>query len=145
MNKNKETRCIIFFITSHMISLMLRKNLGLDIDPWLNKFLHFVLLQSKDWKLAHQIFLKQFAMELNGQIHPSIHLWQYFGMDSLMQLLLLHGTQRGTGGKDGQLLGQIFPFFLLMDRLISDKMFSLCLETAIGSLRRLLALSILLW
>jgi hypothetical protein len=83
-------------------------------------------------------------MELNGQIHPSIHLWQYFGMDSLMQLLLLHGTQRGTGGKDGQLLGQIFPFFLLMDRLISDKMFSLCLETAIGSLRRLLALSILL-
>jgi hypothetical protein len=63
-------------------------------------------------------------MELNGQIHPLIHQWQYFGVDSLMQLLLLHGAQRVTGGKDGQLLGQVFPFFLPMERLISDKIFS---------------------
>jgi hypothetical protein len=72
-------------------------------------------------------------MDLNGQIHRSIHQWQSFGVDSHLQFLLLNGIRATFGGRDGQLLGQIFLFFHQMEQLISDKVFSLCLETVIGS------------
>jgi hypothetical protein len=49
-------------------------------------------------------------MELSGRILLLILQWQYIGVDLLLQLLLLNGAQLVTGGKDGQLLGQIFPY-----------------------------------
>lgn len=73
-------------------------------------------------------------MELSGQIHPSIHQWQYFGADFLIQLLILNGTLRIIGGIDGQLLGQLFPYFHLTDQLILDKVFREASQTVIGFL-----------
>ena len=110
----------------------------LDIDRWWSKFLHFALHQLIDWRLVHQIFLKLFAMDLSGQMIPSIHRWQYFGQDLLMHMMYRIGTRPVFGGKDGHLLTHQFSRFHLMDQLILDKIFNTCLEIAIGSLQLLL-------
>jgi hypothetical protein len=47
---------------------------------------------------------------------------------------LLNGTLRIIGGIDGQLLGQLFPYFHLTDQLILEKVFREALQTVIGSL-----------
>ena len=44
-------------------------------------------------------------------------------MDSLLQQILLNGTKKDFGGKDGHKLGQIFHYSQLMDLLNLDKIF----------------------
>ena len=110
-----------------------------------NKYLHFALPLFKDWKLDHLTFLKLFAIKVSGLILLSIHQWRFTGAGLQVYLILHIGTQQNFGGKDGLKHGQAFHYFHLTELLISDKIFRINLETAIGLLKWLRAQSFHHW